>query len=144
MTPDVFLFLSGFLASVVEMVEALTIVLAVGVTRGWRSAPVGVGAALLALGALVGLLGPSISRVPIDTLRVIVGALLPVFGLQRLRKAILRASGCKPLHDEEAAYAEQREEARGAARDVRAGLDWCSFTVAFTRSIAAGCRAGGS
>jgi uncharacterized membrane protein len=143
-TPDVFLFLSGFLVSVVEMVEALTIVLAVGVTRGWRSAPVGVGAALLARGALVGLLGPSISRVPIDTLRVIVGALLLVFGLQRLRKAILRASGYTPLHDEEAAYAEQREEARGAARDVRAGLDWYSFTVAFTRSIAAGCRAGGS
>jgi uncharacterized membrane protein len=130
-TPDVFLFLSAFLASAVEMVEALTIVLAVGVTRGWRSALVGVGAALLALAALVGLLGPSISRVPIDTLRVIVGALLLVFGLQWLRKAILRASGYKPLHDEEAAYAEQRVQARGAARDVRAGVDWYSFTVAF-------------
>ena len=131
MTPDVFLFLSAFLASAVEMVEALTIVLAVGVTRGWRSALVGVGAALLALAALVGLLGPSVSRVPIDTLRVIVGALLLVFGLQWLRKAILRASGYKPLHDEEAAYADQREAARGAARDVRAGVDWYSFTVAF-------------
>ena len=131
MTPDVFLFLSAFLASAVEMVEALTIVLAVGVTRGWRSALVGVGAALLALAALVGLLGPSISTVPIDTLRVIVGALLLVFGLQWLRKAILRASGYKALHDEEAAYAEQREEASGAGRDVRAGLDWYSFTVTF-------------
>ena len=131
MTPDVFLFLSAFLASAVEMVEALTIVLAVGVTRGWRSALVGVGAALLALAALVGLLGPSVSRVPIDTLRVIVGALLLVFGLQWLRKAILRASGYKPLHDEEAAYAEQRREARGAAHDIRAGVDWYSFTVAF-------------
>src|SRR3954463_10145550 len=87
MTRDVFLFLSAFLASVVEMVEALTIVLAVGVTRGWRSTLVGVGAALLALAALVGLLGPSISKVPIGTLRVIVGALLLVFGLQWLRKA---------------------------------------------------------
>jgi len=130
-TPDVFLFLSAFLASAVEMVEALTIVLAVGVTRGWRSALVGVGAALLALAALVGLLGPSIARVPIDTLRVIVGALLLVFGLQWLRKAILRTSGYKPLRDEEAAYAEQREAASGAARDVRAGLDWYSFTVTF-------------
>ncbi len=118
MTSDVFLFLSAFLASAVEMVEALTIVLAVGVTRGWRS-------------ALVGLLGPSISSVPIDTLRVIVGALLLIFGLQWLRKAILRASGYKQLHDEDAAYAEQREEASGAGRDVRAGLDWYSFTVTF-------------
>ena len=131
MTPDVFLFLSAFLASAVEMVEALTIVLAVGVTRGWRSALVGVGAALLALAALVSLLGPSIARAPIDTLRVIVGALLLVFGLQWLRKAILRTSGYKPLRDEEAAYAEQRAAASGAARDVRAGLDWYSFTVTF-------------
>ena len=131
MTPDVFLFLSAFLASAVEMVEALTIVLAVGVTRGWRSTLVGVGAALLALAALVGLLGPSISRLPIDTLRVIVGALLLVFGLQWLRKAILRASGYKSLHDEDAAYAELREEATRAGRDVRAGLDWYSFTVTF-------------
>jgi uncharacterized membrane protein len=69
--------------------------------------------------------------VPIDTLRVIVGALLLVFGLQWLRKAILRASGYRPLHDEEAAYAKQREQARGAARDVRAGVDWYSFTVTF-------------
>src|SRR4051794_20143465 len=130
-SPDIFLLLSAFLASAVEMVEALTIVLAGGVTRGWRSALVGVGAALLALAALVGLLGPSISRVPIDTLRVIVGALLLVFGLQWLRKAILRASGYKALHDEEAAYAEQREEASGAGDDRRAGLDWYSFTVTF-------------
>jgi len=137
-TPDVFLFLSAFLASAVEMVEALTIVLAVGVTRGWRSALVGVGAAMLALAALVGLLGPSISSVPIDTLRVIVGAPLLVFGLQWLRKAILRASGYKPFHDEEAAYVGQREEARGAGRDVRAGVDWYSFTVAFKGVFLAG------
>ena len=130
-TQSVFLFLAAFLASAVEMVEALTIVLAVGVTRGWRSTLVGVGAALLALAALVGLLGPSISRLPIDTLRVIVGALLLVFGLQWLRKAILRASGYKALHDEQAAYAKEREEALRAGRDVRAGMDWYSFTVTF-------------
>jgi hypothetical protein len=69
--------------------------------------------------------------VPIDTLRVIVGALLLVFGLQWLRKAILRAGGYKPPNDEEAAYTEQRDQARGAARDVRAGVDGYSFTVAF-------------
>jgi len=130
-TSDIFLFLSAFLASAVEMVEALTIVLAVGVTRGWRSPLLGVGAALLALGVLVGLLGPSISAIPIDTLRVIVGALLLVFGLQWLRKAILRASGYKALHDEQAAYAKEREEALRAGRDVRAGMDWYSFTVTF-------------
>ena len=131
MTPDVFLFASAFLASAVEMVEALTIVLAVGVTRGWRSALIGVGAALVTLAALVGLLGPSISQVPIGTLRVVVGALLLVFGLQWLRKAILRASGYKALHDEDAAYAEEREQARRAGREVRAGVDWYSFTVTF-------------
>jgi len=130
-TSDIFLFLSAFLASAVEMVEALTIVLAVGVTRGWRSPLLGVVAALLALGVLVGLLGPSISAIPIDTLRVIVGALLLVFGLQWLRKAILRASGYKALHDEQAAYAKEREEALRAGRDVRAGMDWYSFTVTF-------------
>jgi uncharacterized membrane protein len=113
------------------MVEALTIVLAVGVTRGWRSALVGVGAALLALAALVGLLGPSISRVPIDALRVIVGALLLVFGLQWLRKAILRASGYKALHDEDAIFARELAEAEDAARVERAGVDWYGFTLSF-------------
>src|SRR5213082_1088980 len=112
-----FLFISAFLASAVEMVEALTIVLAVGVTRGWRSALLGVGAALVALAALVGLLGPSISQVPIGTLRVVVGALLLVFGLQWLRKAILRASGFKALHDEDAIFARELEEARAAASE---------------------------
>src|ERR1700746_3748635 len=100
MTPDVFLFLSAFLASAVEMVEALTIVLAVGITRGWRSTFVGVGAAAVALAAVVGALGPALTVVPINALRIAVGALLLAFGLQWLRKAILRASGFKELHDE--------------------------------------------
>jgi uncharacterized membrane protein len=130
-TPDAFLFLSAFLASAVEMVEALTIVLAVGVTRGWRSTLLGVGAAVLALAALIAALGPSISSVPIKVLQLVVGGLLLVFGLQWLRKAILRASGYKPLHDEEAAYAKERDEARRAGRDVRRGVDWYSFTVSF-------------
>ena len=131
MTHGLLLFLTTFLASAVEMVEALTIVLAVGVTRGWRSALIGTGAALLALGVLVGALGPAISDVPIDDLRIVVGALLLIFGLQWLRKAILRASGFKALHDEDAIYAREREEAARAGRDVRAGIDWYSFTLSF-------------
>jgi uncharacterized membrane protein len=130
-TQDVFLFLAAFLASGVEMVEALTIVLAVGVTRGWRSTLLGVGAALLALAAVVGALGPSIASIPIHDLQLAVGALLLVFGLQWLRKAILRASGYKALHDEEAIYAAEREEARRAGTEVRAGIDWYSFTLSF-------------
>ena len=126
-----FLFLAAFLASAVEMVEALTIVLAVGVTRGWRSTLIGVGAAGLALAAVIGALGPALTLIPINALRVVVGALLLVFGLQWLRKAILRASGYKALHDEAEAFARERAEAERAGHEVRAGLDWYSFTIAF-------------
>ncbi len=98
------LFASAFLAASVEMVEALTIVLAVGVTRGWRSAAWGVAAALGALTVIVAALGPAVAHVPIDSLRVVIGGLLLVFGLQWLRKAVLRASGLKALHDEDAIY----------------------------------------
>jgi uncharacterized membrane protein len=127
----VFLVLSAFLASAVEMVEALTIVLAAGVTRGWRSSLVGVAAATVVLAAFVGALGPALTVIPIDALRVVVGALLLVFVLQWLRKAILRASGYKALHDEEAAFAHELEEARAAKSEVRAGLDWYGFTLSF-------------
>src|SRR3954471_20569119 len=130
-TGGVFLFLTAFLASGVEMVEALTIVLAVGVTRGWRSALLGVGAALAALAVLVGALGPAMSSVPIDDLRIVVGGLLLIFGLQWLRKAILRAGGYKGLHDEDAIYTREREEAARAGADVRRGVDWYSFTISF-------------
>ena len=127
----VFLVLSAFLASAGEMVEALTIVLAVGVTRDWRSALSGVGAATLSLAAIVAALGPALTLIPIDTLRLVVGALLLVFGLQWLRKAILRASGYVSLHDEEAAFARETAEARAAGLERRAGLDWYAFTIAF-------------
>src|SRR5262245_40553469 len=90
---DVLLFLTTFVASAVEAVEALTIVLAVGVVRGWRSTLIGVGAATLVLGAVVAVLGSALGAIPIDALRLVVGALLLAFGLQWLRKAILRASG---------------------------------------------------
>jgi uncharacterized membrane protein len=126
-----FLFLAAFLACAVEMVEALTIVLAVGVTRGWRSALVGVGAAALVLAAVVGALGPALTLVPIDALRLVVGGLLLAFGLQWLRKAILRAGGYVPLHDESGIYAREREQAAHAGHVSRAGLDWYSFTLSF-------------
>src|SRR6266436_1022826 len=99
-----FLFLAAFLASSVEMVEALTIVLAVGVTRGWRSTLKGVAVATVALAAVVAVLGPALTAVPIDGLRVVVGGLLLIFGLQWVRKAIMRASGLKAIHDEDAIY----------------------------------------
>src|ERR1700755_3116465 len=99
--------ISVFLACAVEAVEALTIVLAVGTTRSWRSALTGVGAAVLVLAALTAALGPALTALPINVLRVIVGALLLIFGLQWLRKAILRAAGAKALHEERAGYAEE-------------------------------------
>src|SRR6478672_10859195 len=105
MTHDAFLVAASFLACAVEMVEALTIVLAVGVTRGWRSAIIGVVAALGALTVVVAALGPALALLPIDSLRLFIGGLLLIFGLQWLRKAILRSSGFKALHDEDAIFA---------------------------------------
>jgi len=119
-----------FLASAVEMVEALTIVLAVGVTRGWRSALEGAAAALAALGALVAAFGPALVHwVPLSVLRLIVGGLLLVFGLQWLRKAVLRAAGLKAKHDEDAIFAEQVAEL--SAGRPPSGRDATAFAVAF-------------
>ncbi len=126
-----FLFAAAFLASAVEMVEALKIVLAVGITRGWRSTLIGVGSAAVVLAAFVGALGPALTFVPINALRLVVGGLLLTFGLQWLRKAILRAGGYVALHDEEGIFAREVEEARHAGGDRRHGLDWYSFTIAF-------------
>ncbi len=122
--------ISVFLACTVEAVEALTIVLAVGTTRSWSSALAGVGAALLVLAALVGALGPALTALPIGLLRVLVGGLLLTFGLQWLRKAILRAGGLKSLHDEAAAFAEQSSAARSVTRRGR-GIDRYSFALSF-------------
>jgi uncharacterized membrane protein len=104
--------LSAFLASAVETVEAVTIVLAVGVTRGWRPALGGAGAALVLLAAVVAILGPALSRVPLDDLRLVIGVLLLYFGGQWLKKAVLRASGRKQLRDENAAFERDAAEAR--------------------------------
>ena len=122
--------LSVFLACAVEAVEALTIVLAVGTTRSWSSAIGGTGAAALALVAIVLVFGPALTSLPIQTLRVIVGGLLLVFGLQWLRKAILRAGGLKAMHDETETFREQTASARAAGRST-SGFDSYSFAIAF-------------
>ena len=128
--PELGLAVSVFLACTVESVEALTIVLAVGTTRSWRAALTGVGAAVAALAALTVALGPALTSVPLQSLRLVVGGLLLIFGLQWLRKAVLRAGGSKALHDEAAAYERERSAARGAGA-VGTGLDPYAFTIAF-------------
>jgi uncharacterized membrane protein len=128
--PEVGLAVSVFLACAVEAVEALTIVMAVGVTRSWRWALTGVGAGTAVLAVIVAALGPALTALPIDTLRVIVGGLLLVFGLQWLRKAVLRYAGLKALRDEDKEFASETDAARAAAR-AGSGFDAYSFTIAF-------------
>jgi uncharacterized membrane protein len=123
------LVVSVFLACAVEAVEALTIVMAVGQTRSWPSALAGAGAAALALGVVVAVGGTAITHVPLDTLRVVVGVLLLLFGLQWLRKAILRAAGRKALHDELGEYEHEVDAAREAGRPA-GRWDPYSFAVA--------------
>jgi len=128
---DVFLFLSAFLASAVEMVEATTIVLAIGLARSWRASLAGAAAATAALVVVIAALGPALTLVPIDALRLVVGVLLLIFGLQWLRKAVLRAAGFVPLHDEDAIFRREEAQAREATGGERLGLDWYGFTVSF-------------
>jgi uncharacterized membrane protein len=130
--------ISVFLACTVEAVEALTIVLAVGTTRGWRSALYGVGAGVLTLAAVVAALGPAVGSIPIGALRTGVGGLLLVFGLQWLRKAVLRAAGLKALHDEQAIFTREAERAQSAGSESHSGsrvglrsIDGYAFTIAF-------------
>jgi len=120
---------SVFLACAVEAVEAFTIVLAVGTTRRWPPALAGTGAATLALAVVVAALGPALTALPLGVLRVVVGGLLLTFGLQWLRKAILRAAGVKDKHDEEAIF--RAEEAEAAAVPVAAGFDGYAFAISF-------------
>jgi len=128
---DAGLVVAVFAACAVEAVEAVTIVLAMGLTRGWRSASAGTLAALAALAVVVAALGPALTALPLTVLRLIVGALLLTFGLQWLRKAILRAGGLKALHDEEAIFARERAAAIAAgAVDPRA-IDGYGFAIAF-------------
>jgi uncharacterized membrane protein len=124
--------LTVFVACAVEAVEALTVVLAAGLTREWRSTFQGMAVALVVLAAISAALGPALTLIPLGALRLVVGALLAIFGIQWLRKAILRATGYKALHDEASAY--QREVAAAEAAERRAGHgvgDWYAFTLSF-------------
>ncbi len=124
------LVVSVFAACAVEAVEAATIVVAMGLTRGWRSALVGLAAGLALLAVIVAALGPALQTVPLETLRTVVGTLLLIFGLQWLRKAILRAAGVLAIHDEEAIFAREEEEARAVAA-ATGSIDAYGFTIAF-------------
>jgi uncharacterized membrane protein len=124
--------LPAFLASVVEAVEALTIVLAVGVTRQWRSAIYGVIAGLAVLAVIVAIFGTAIVLfVPIGALRLLIGGLLLIYGLQWICKAILRAAGAKAKHDETRIYAEEVGRLREEPPVPETGLDGVAYLVAF-------------
>jgi uncharacterized membrane protein len=126
------LILTVFIACVVEAVEALTIVLASGLTREWRSTFQGMAAALVTLAVITAAVGPAVSYLPLTALRVVVGALLAIFGLQWLRKAVLRATGYKALHDEASAYLREVAAAEAATKQAKRGVnDWYAFTLAF-------------
>jgi uncharacterized membrane protein len=126
------LFLAVFLACAVEAVEATTIVLAAGTARDWRSALTGTAAAVLTLGVIVAALGPALSALPLQGLRLFVGGVLLIFGLQWLRKAILRASGHKALHDEDQIFRDEVRAAQAApTRRFGSVPDWYAFTLSF-------------
>lgn len=126
------LFIAVFLACAVEAVEATTIVLAAGTARDWNSALKGVAAGVVVLAAVIAGLGPALSAVPLRGLRLVVGGLLLIFGFQWLRKAVLRASGHKALHDEDRIFRDELEAARQAASRSRASVrDWYAFTLSF-------------
>ena len=128
MYQQLFTFGTAFLGSAVESTEALTIVLAVGLTRGWRAPLFGTVAALVTLAVLVVLFGQLIvTRVPEATLKLIIGTLLLLFGLRWLHKAVLRSAGVVAMHDEERAYEHTVAELQGAA----ARHDWVGFVIAF-------------
>jgi uncharacterized membrane protein len=122
---------SAFLASLVEVVEALTIVLAVVALRGWRPAVTGTAAALAALAAMVLALGPLLDRVPLHDLQLVIGILLLLFGLGWLRKATLRAAGIIALHDEDAIFARETAELGAEVARQQASHDWIAGMTAF-------------
>lgn len=123
--------LPAFLASLVECVEALTVVLAVGITRGWRSAIIGTIAAIALLAALVLIFGPLLSRFPISWLQIAVGTLLILFGMRWLRKAILRAGGIVEMHDESSAFEQHKEDLATAGSSPLKGIDGVGFLASF-------------
>ena len=132
MSPTLILVAATFLASIVEAVEALTIVLAVGLTHGWRTALLGTALGSLALAVIVILLGPALAfYIRLDQLQVLIGLLLLIFGLQWMRKAIQRAAGERAMHDEEAIFRAEVAELGRVPDPVKTDIDWNGFVVSF-------------
>lgn len=129
---------AAFLGSMVEVVEAFTIVLAVGTVSGWRPALIGTGAGLAFLAVLVLVLGPLFDQVPLHALQLVIGILLLLFGLRWLRKAILRSAGVIALHDETAAFAKETAALQGSAGSGREHLDWIAGITAFKAVVLEG------
>ena len=127
---------AAFSASLVEFVEALTVVLAVGAVRGWRGALFGSGAAMLALLTIIAAIGPALTRISLGSLQLVIGVLLLLFGMRWLRKAILRAGGIIALHDEAAIYTRQEQTLRNTARG--SGWDKVAFATAFKITLLEG------
>jgi Ca2+/H+ antiporter, TMEM165/GDT1 family len=123
--------IAAFLASVVEVVEAFTIVLVVGTLRGWKPAALGTGAALAVLATLVIVLGPLLDRVPLSVLQLIIGIMLLLFGMGWLRKAILRSAGIIPLHDEDLIFATETAGLIAETRSSQNSQDWIAGLAAF-------------
>ncbi len=122
---------AAFLASIVEVVEAFTIVLVVATLRGWKPAALGTGAALAVLAAIVVILGPLLDQVPLNLLQLVIGVLLLLFGIGWLRKASLRAGGVIPLHDEDAIFARETAELSEQVQRQKTSQDWIAGIAAF-------------
>ena len=129
---------AAFLTSLVEVVEAFTIVLAVATLRGWRPAAVGTAAGLAVLAGIVVLLGPLLDRVPIASLQLAIGILLLLFGMGWLRKASLRAAGVIPLHDEDATFAAEADQLSEQARQQQRNLGWAAGITALKAVVLEG------
>jgi uncharacterized membrane protein len=131
-------FTASLLASLVEFVEALTIVLAVGVVRGWRAALIGVAAGTILLAVLVGVFGPALRTVPITVLQLVIGILLLLFGMRWLRKAIMRSAGIIGMHDEAAIYAKQTAKLKAVGETAPARLDKIAAATTFKAVVLEG------
>lgn len=123
--------IAAFLASIVEVVEAFTIVLAVATLRGWKPAWTGTLSALAILGLLILTLGPLLDRVPLHILQLVIGILLLMFGMGWLRKAILRSAGVIALHDEDLIFAKQSKGLAQVTGSAATSQDWIAGLAAF-------------
>lgn len=122
---------AAFLASLVEVVEAFTIVLVVATLRGWKPAVLGTAAALIVLAAVVVILGPLLDQVPLHLLQLVIGVLLLLFGIGWLRKAALRAGGVIPLHDEDAIFARETADLSAEVQRQHTSQNWIAGIAAF-------------